>query len=193
MEATVVLPYFGSTTIKNLRPLVNVINSSNPVARIVLHRDRDYLTDEETNEWATRVRALKVEPFLTDGTDIESHFLVPAHLAELNSVCDKEGFDQIISKVAVDNHQKLVERFVNGRVEIERRQGTYGQLNVGQLAAEAPTKIENDPVRFRHGKTMLASVRQEFRVRYGNNLRDIRPTQNLENGTLRLVARKVFK
>jgi hypothetical protein len=45
MGATVVLPYFGSTTIKNLRPLVNMINSSNPAAKIILHRDRDYFTD----------------------------------------------------------------------------------------------------------------------------------------------------
>lgn len=103
MSATVILPYFGATTIKNLRPLVNMINSSNPTAKIVLHRDRDYLTDQEANDWATQVRNLRVEPFLTDGPDIESCFLVPAHLAELNSHCDEEEFEQIISQTASAN------------------------------------------------------------------------------------------
>ena len=193
MRATVVLPYFGATTIKNLRPLVNMIVSSNPTAKIVLHRDRDYLTDQEAEDWAKQVRALNVEPFLTDGTDVEACFLEPAHLAALNSSCDKEEFEQIISKVASDIEPKLIERFVNGRVEIERRNGNYGRLNVGQLAAEAPTKIAQNPIRFRHGKTMLAAVRQEFRIRYSENLRDIRPTEYLENDTLHTVARKVFR
>lgn len=193
MESTVVLPYFGSTTIKNLRPLVNMINSSNPQVKIVLHRDRDYLTHQEADDWVKQVRALKVEPFLTDGTDIESCFLEPAHLAELNSHCDNMEFEQIIAKAASDNKLGLVEHFVNGRVEIERRNGTYGQLNVGQLAAEAPTEIERNPIRFRHGKTMLAAIRQEFRIRYSNNLRDMQPTQHLKNDALRTVARKAFK
>lgn len=193
MKATVVLPYFGATTIKNLRPLVNMIVSSNPTAKIVLHRDRGYLTDQEAEDWARQVRALNVEPFLTDGTDVEACFLEPAHLATLNSSCDKEEFEHMISKVAANIEPKLIERFVNGRVEIERRNGNYGRLNVGQLAAEAPTKIAQNPIRFRHGKTMLAGVRQEFRIRYSENLRDIRPTEYLENDTLQTVARKVFR
>ena len=91
MVATAVLPYYGITTIKNLQPLIRMIESSNPSAKIVLHRDRDYLTDKESENWAEQVRALNVEPFLTYGTDLESHFLEPSHLAELNSSgCDQD-------------------------------------------------------------------------------------------------------
>ena len=84
LEKTTVLPYYGVTSIKNLRPLINVIRATNPEAKIIIHRDRDYLTDFEVEQWCNKVRALRVEVFVTDGVDIESHFLKPDHLAELN-------------------------------------------------------------------------------------------------------------
>src|SRR5260370_14090501 len=37
MKDTVILPYFGITSIKQLRPLVRVIAKANPGARIILH------------------------------------------------------------------------------------------------------------------------------------------------------------
>lgn len=193
INATVILPYFGATTIKNLRPLVRMIRSSNSKAIIVLHRDRDYLEESEASDWEQQVRSLRVESFLTDGTDIESFFVNPLHLAELNSQADAEIFQQIVSKVATDTHAVLIERFVNGRVEIARRNGTYGNLNLGQLAAKAPGEIDQRPDRFRHGKTMLVGIVQEFRARYSQNLQYVRPTKYIKNDSLCTVAHKAFK
>ena len=82
LQETAVLPYYGISGIKQLRPLVNVIYSTNPSTKIIIHRDRDYLSDSEVHEWCKQVRALKVETFVTDGVDIESHFLAPEHLAD---------------------------------------------------------------------------------------------------------------
>jgi hypothetical protein len=80
LKQSAILPYYGVTGIKQLRPLVNMIRVSNPSAKIVLHRDRDYLSDTEVEAWSKEVRALMVEPFVTDGVDVEAALLDPAHL-----------------------------------------------------------------------------------------------------------------
>lgn len=65
---TAVLPYFGVSTIKQLRPLVGVIQRNNPAAKIVVHRDRDYMTDDEGREWEEKIRRLGVETFFNYGS-----------------------------------------------------------------------------------------------------------------------------
>ena len=56
MDDTLTLAYYGCTSPHNLRPLLELIRASNPQAKIVVHRDRDYLTDEEGAEWETEIR-----------------------------------------------------------------------------------------------------------------------------------------
>lgn len=193
MDSTVMLPYFGCTTVKNLRPLVRMIDSSKSGVKIILHRDSDYLTDEEAEAWKIKVRALHVEPFLTNGTDIESGFINAAHLSELNPSISHDDFEEMIASVSAMNQNDFVERYVNGRIEIARKNQTYGNLNVGQLATEAPTKIAEYPSRYRHGKTLLSKLRGEFQERYSANLTVIQSTSHLHNDTLFSIASKVFR
>ena len=101
MKKTAVLPYYGITSTKNLRPLVKVIGAGNPKAKIVVHRDRDFLGDEDVARWERDVRALKAEPFVTSGMDVESYFLNPVHLALINEHADEDESKQLIVE-AVD-------------------------------------------------------------------------------------------
>jgi len=72
LARTAVLSYYGVTGISQLKPLVKIIQSTNTKAKLVLHRDRDCLTEDEVELWKKHVRALGVEPFLTQGRDIEA-------------------------------------------------------------------------------------------------------------------------
>ncbi len=97
MDETLTLAYYGCAAPHNLRPLLELIRASNLKAKIVVHRDRDYLTDEEGAEWETEIRNMEAEPFLTHGVDIESHFLYANHLAELNGKTEGE-MDQLLQQ-----------------------------------------------------------------------------------------------
>ena len=169
-----------------------MIASSNPTAKIVLHRDRDYLKDEEAAEWEKQVRALNVEPFLTNGTDIEASFVNAAHLCELNPNISKDEFEDMIAWVANYHNSDFIERYVNGRVDIERKNGTYGQLNLGQLANEAPRMLGTQPEKYWHGKTLLRRLREEFRSRHSAAMRDMQPSSHLRHDLLISVSTKVF-
>ncbi|GAP99584.1 ATP-dependent nuclease [Leptolyngbya sp. NIES-2104] len=192
MNYTLILPYYGVTAIKNLRPLVNIVRSSNEGAKILLHRDRDYLSDSESASWQQQVRQLQVEPFLTSGTNVESCLINVNHLKHLNSNVSEEDFKLMINEVAQTHHEELISAYVNGRIEIERQQGNGRQIDYGRLAAKAPAEIAKNGSQLYHGKIMLRGLRAIFREKYKCNLIDTKSSEYLSIELLQLFARKSF-
>lgn len=190
MTETLVLAYYGCTNPHNLRPLLDLIRASNPSAKIVVHRDRDYLTDEESEKWATDIRNMSSEPFLTNGVDVESHFLNFSHLAELNNISSEE-VERLLDEATNSTIDISVEKYVNGRTDIEKKSGTFGRLNVGKLAATAQKHIETDLPRYRHSKTVLKMLRSIFQTTHAENLRVIESSSHLAVPELQVIAKKI--
>ncbi|HRN51718.1 MAG TPA: AAA family ATPase [Anaerolineales bacterium] len=187
-EETEVLPYYGCTTLQNLRPLVEVIRRAKADVRIIVHRDRDYFTDAEVQEWENEARALRVEPFLTDGVDIESYLLSPEHLSELNGVATdriRGLLDQATNETADDS----IAKYINSRIDIERKAGRHATINHGELARDLRQAYMQDPNRFRHSKTVLKKIRELYRQATQQNLRAEMPTNHLAIERLRVIAR----
>ena len=161
MDDTLTLAYYGCTSPHNLRPLLELIRASNPQAKIVVHRDRDYLTDQEGTEWETKIRSMEAEPFLTLGVDIESHFLRADHLAELNGKTEAE-MDQLLRRATEECRELSIEKYVNGRTDIAKKAGTFRALNLGQMATSAPQLVDGNAERYRHAKTVLKKARQLY-------------------------------
>ena len=99
LSLTFVLPYYGITAIKQLRPLVKVIQSINSKAKILIHRDRDFLIDEEVDFWKKDIRNLNIQPFVTTGRDIESCFISSMYLAEVNPNVNENDFQYIVNRL----------------------------------------------------------------------------------------------
>ncbi|WP_150122581.1 AAA family ATPase [Rhodopirellula islandica] len=191
-DHTLVLPYHGVTAIRNLRPLLQVIRSSNAEATIVVHRDRDFLDEDEARGWEESVRRIRVEPMLTHGTDVESHFLNPDYLAANNPDLSSDEFDELLCNLRRDNRSELIQTYVNGKLDIARSNGTFGRTNIGQLAAEAAESIDRNPKKLAHGKTLLRRLRESFRITHGKNLVLADGDQNLLHDEFQVIARKAF-
>jgi hypothetical protein len=192
LSKTVILPYYGVTGIKQLQPLVRIIRATNPKAKIVLHRDRDFLTDEAVEKWKVDVRAISVEPFVTRGRDIESYFIDPRYLAEVNSPTSELEFGALIDDVIRGVQSQLISEYVNGRTDILRKAGKAGSINPGALAVEAASAVSADARRF-CGKTALRALRAEFQGRYARHLVDFRISPRLKDDFLVGIAKKSFK
>ena len=120
MDDTLFLSYYGCTNLHNLRPLLELIRASNPTAKIIVHRDRDYLTDEEANIWSKEIRKISSEPYLPSGVDIESGFLNPEHLSHINDITI-EKIKTMLDEATTECIDISIEKFVNGRTDIEKR------------------------------------------------------------------------
>lgn len=191
LSQTSILPYYGCSNPTNLRPLVNNIRITNPSAKILVHRDRDYLSQEQAEIWETQIRKQKVEPFLTRGVDIESEFLDPNHLSELNepNVLD---FVALISEARKDVHVICVKKAVNGTLDILRKTGDAAKTDMGDLATQTPKDLASDPERFYHGKTVLKRLKVLFKEKHGKELVIYKQTESISMEGLRTVAKKAF-
>jgi hypothetical protein len=192
LAKTVVLPYYGVTGIKQLQPLVRVIRATNPKAKVMIHRDRDFLIEDEVEKWRTDVRALSVEPFVTKGRDIDSYFIDSKLLAELNPGSSLADFDELIREVTEELKTELVADYVNGRIDVARKAGKSGSLNHGALAVDANRAVTSDTLRY-CGKAALRAIRSKFQAARGKNLVVFRKSKKLQDDSLAAVAKKAFK
>lgn len=193
LDETAISSYYGVSTEKQLRPLVRVIKANNTIAKIVVHRDRDYMTNDEGQKWKEKMRRLGVEPFLTTGVDLESHFLDTKHLNTLNDKGSETDFTDLLYKARVSTKEKSIEHYVNGRIETERANGTHASINHGELAIEGTNAVDGDLIGKSHGKTVLKQLRTEFRSRYNTELQIIAPSEHISVRELRTIASKAFK
>jgi len=192
LAKSVVLPYYGVTAIKNLRPLVKVIRGTNPSAKIILHRDRDFLTNDEVEAWKTDVRASQVEPFVTRGRDIESHFIDPKYLSGANPAVSEAEFGGLIDNVAKSMQQKIVKDYVNGRIDNLRKGPKLGAIDAGAIAVEANAAVSSDLHKY-CGKSVLRAIKAEYQAKFGANLVASHTSTHLRDQGLTVIAKKIFK
>lgn len=192
LEATATLSYLGVTGIKQLKPLVAMIRATNPGVKILLHRDRDYLLKPEAEEWEKSVRAIDVEPFLTDGVDVETHFLTREHLVAVNKDRSEAEIDQLLNETEAAVADGMIENYVNGRIQVEREAGNGAKVNAGKLATEGRKAVAGDQKRYRHGKKFLKEIRRRHQERFNENLVVFSPNTTLRHDVLSGVAKKAF-
>jgi energy-coupling factor transporter ATP-binding protein EcfA2 len=190
MSQTALLPYYGVTGIKQLKPLVHMIQKTNSRAKIVVHRDRDFLSDREVENWKIEVRKLAAEPFVTMDRDIESYLLNAAYLNEANPELSTAKFEAIIGKVIETLKLGTQSDYVNGRIDILRKAGE--SVNAGAISAEA-TKALTDNARHFAGKAVLSGLRGEYQNQFKKNLIIYRKSRHLEENVLHSVAQKAFR
>lgn len=189
MEKSAVLPYYGVTNTKQLRPLAKLIQSVNPKAKVVIHRDRDFMTTEEVEAWKKEVRALKCDPFVTSGRDIEAYLLDPIYLAEINPGLNAKDIDIAYAGVISDINSTLIADYVNSRTDFLRKQGK--SVNNGALAVEAQAAISANPGLY-CGKTALRALRAAIQSQFQRNLQTQRASKRLLINELNVIAKKTF-
>jgi hypothetical protein len=156
-----------------------------------VHRDRDFLTDFEVEAWKTALRSAGVEAFVTKGIDIESYFIGPEHLAEVNDDVSIEDIKATLDAVAEQERGRLIERYVNGRVDIERKAGSYVKLDLGKLATEATRAVSQAPLLY-CGKAFLSPLRVAFNTRFGDKLDLYTASTHLSDDDLVGISKKTF-
>jgi ABC-type cobalamin/Fe3+-siderophores transport system ATPase subunit len=55
-------------------------------SRVLIHRDRDFMTQVETEKWAQSFKTPRVFPWVTNGSDIEAYFCQSDYLSALYAV-----------------------------------------------------------------------------------------------------------
>ena len=112
-----VFPYHGCASLDSAILLSDLIHNAAPNCSIILHRDRDFMTDVEVEYYIKRIKKnAAVIPFFTKGSDIESYFVSVEHLSNVFSI-SKEQASEWIKDIIEQNYSDILIDFSNKRNE----------------------------------------------------------------------------
>lgn len=157
-----VVAYSGCTNANTAIALLNHLRKSNPEAKFAIHRDKDFLTQGELDQYRQKMEIMNVKVFFPIGNDVESHFIAVAHVAAVCNI-DENTASEVVASAFATKKDALLERYVNTRIENEKRAGH--QINAGLVSVEAATLLTGPDSSAVHGKLMLKAIRNELQTR----------------------------
>lgn len=85
-RAVAVCRTFGVDNLPRKKLLEGLLDSGNLDLKAIVHRDRDFMTDENSLRWKDLYKHEKIRCWVTPGCDVEAYFCKPTYLAALFNV-----------------------------------------------------------------------------------------------------------
>ncbi|MDG2991987.1 hypothetical protein L3556_13745 [Candidatus Synechococcus calcipolaris G9] len=187
--------YEGCSKVDTALVLAAFIKENAPATKILLHRDRDYLTQSEAEEFKSKIEAANISCFLTTATDAESHFLSSDHIHHLFPVISVERVTEIIEETTVWAKEKSIKKFINARTQAKFAayyRGHESKPDAGEIAMAAMNLYDQDVVRYRHGKSVIGYLRNVLQQEIGGNIDLFQVTEHLAIQELKDIATAIW-
>jgi energy-coupling factor transporter ATP-binding protein EcfA2 len=193
-DDTAIASYTGCTKIDAALVLGAFLEERAPNVHLVIHRDRDYMSNDSAESFRARLAAAEVKAFLTDCSDVEGYFLNPDHLHALNPGVTRERIEELLQQATNDTADKSVAAIVNQRTAeaFKRRQEGGPQPNHGDIAVRARADYDANPTEMRRGKPVLGRLQALLQQELGNNPRVFFPSPHLRTQPLVDLANQIW-
>jgi hypothetical protein len=187
-ENLAVISYNGCGNLPAARLLANMIADMRPDAQIILHRDRDFRTDEEMAfEIATaaseRLRngINRVAEIFTLWNDVEHSFAQPEHLKAVFNHLAPDLIDAAVTDVIALKRDDLTNatRVARGQIvsslyDVPRKRGKPEWAASGMPNQAPPINtflpangLAPVPFQYSHGKMLMSALRQKIHTHVG--------------------------
>lgn len=171
-EETEYISYFGCDTIGSAIVIGKYIKANNNESKIIIHRDRDYLTDVEIETTRQKVERNGFIFFVTEGVDIESNFINSNHINSLYPEISIEEINQIIKDATEESKRDSLDRLLK-KFALQKKSGI-----------EFIDNYENNKERYRYGKKVYGLVKSKIQQRIGRNPNLLNRTEFIINTNL---------
>lgn len=190
--------YKGCTNVETALVLNELFKRHAPSTRVLLHRDRDYYTDIEIEDFREKIEKAGMDCFVTRGTDIESYYLSDEHINYLYPQITKDRAKELIQESIYNSNQKSIEKFINSRTQIEvrnfRKKGQDpNKINNGKISSQANKDYELNAARYCHGKSVLGILLGKIQQQIGNNPKLFIFTRFIKDGHLEDIAGQIWR
>ncbi|MCU7886747.1 MAG: ATP-binding protein, partial [Candidatus Thiodiazotropha sp. (ex Lucinoma annulata)] len=180
----VVYSYKTSTNMQSALLLAEFICEIAPNTKIVIHRDQDFMTDDEEQWVSALIDESGAIPFITEGSDVESYYINPEHLATLLEE-DPQDIANWQTEIAQTNHNELLHKFTRKRDELKQ---LYRKRDINPPDTLALIGNDNPvPPEKRVGKYMLRKIRADMHTRYGKTVDVRNETEFLQSAKLQAI------
>jgi len=133
--------------------------------KVLIHRDRDFMTEHEVDIVKQKIRRAQAIPFITTGSDIESYFAKEEHISDVLGVELQEVLDWT-DLIARENHVDIQHQFTRKRDEIRntlyRNNREDCPDTFALMGREIPLSRDK-----RKGKFMIKKIRGGIQEQFG--------------------------
>ena len=191
---TEVASYAGCSKVESALVLGSFLASKAANVRLVVHRDRDYMSSQRVQDFCEALTNAGVRPFLTDPSDIEGYFLNAEHLHMLNPAISVGRIKEVIQQAIGNSEQASLEAIINLRTEEAFRLRNKGgsSPNHGAIATRARADLTADKAGLARGKIVSGRAQALLQQEMGANPRTYIPSKHLEVPTLRTIANEIW-
>jgi energy-coupling factor transporter ATP-binding protein EcfA2 len=184
-DETEYFSYNGSGNINGAVVLARYLKSKNNDVSVVIHRDRDYLSDKQVNVFTKDVEKHGCHFFVTDGVDVESLYIKTEHILELYPELTKGFIEQVIVDSTEECRELSIDRLIDHVMSDEGRpeEGAYSK-RIKQIHQQ----YDDDKERFRYGKKVLGKVSSKIQQELKKNPKIIRGTVHIHSELLSKIA-----
>lgn len=194
LDETDVWAYDGCSKLDTAVVLAAFIKKHAPNARIIIHRDSDYLSEDEKRDIAQKASDAGLDIFFTAGTDIESNFLNKDHLQSIFPELTDERYNQILQAAIEENRVKSMETYINHMTQLALTEQYRGgpRVNNGRISTNCLDSFNTDRVKLSIGKKLLKSIKRQTQEEIEQ--RDVfRATEHLKNEKLSTIKQEIWE
>lgn len=182
---TTLMSYENCTKLDLLPLTLETLRRINPALEFIIHRDRDYLSDEAEAAIVAKIRALGGQPLITRGTDMESYFLDQQHISHLYPQLSQDTISNILQQAFARTRalstEKMLKALYNNR---------YTE-HLGELPG-LEAQYDANPERYANGKETLRAVKDLLRPLLFSNAELLAESPFLRTGLLTQISARLW-
>ncbi len=162
--------YKGCSRMDIAEALGKFIAEVSPTTKVIVHRDSDYMSDDDKTFFREEYALHKLDLFLPPTTDIEGLFCRLEHLKALNPGRLVE-VEAAWNNALATNAAQFRSAAKDGRLQMDDLRHKKKRPTEGAAAIETwAAGIDLNNERWRHGKDFIGRIRNAFQVAVGSNL-----------------------
>lgn len=186
LAETEFISYSGADQIDASMVVANYLAEKWPNAAVVIHRDRDYLTDEKIAALRGKISRNGYSFYVTRGVDVEGQFVNAAHVTALYpaiSIRDAEAMiEQATQEAEEDSVNRLIDQYFKNEKPVNqayarkfwelrqqylgnRERYRYGKKVFGLLKSKIQRNIRANPDLLRHSPHIVDQDLSEISLR----------------------------
>lgn len=131
--------------------------------KIIIHRDRDFMTDAEVVEWGREYTNRGMEIFCPKLSDIECYLVSPEHISKVYGIPHAQA-EEIIAKIIADNEAQLRSKFSAKRRDVNLR---FWRDGGGPATADLWPEGQPATIEVSYGKDLLGLLNEHLQKTYG--------------------------
>jgi hypothetical protein len=173
----------------DFRYFVDFLHDVAEGCNVVIHRDRDFMTDIEVETIGNKITEASALPFITCGSDIESYYISAEHLAE----CLNEDVAEItgwVNDLASTHHIDVQHQFTRKRDEIKYSMYRGNHQDCPDTLALMKNNVPLSQDK-RKGKYMLKKIRGNMNSRFHKTTDLITNTNHLSDPSLASILQEI--